>query len=133
MAAVPYRPIPGAAPVVTPAWEAELRRVIELDPHEVGVASALWTTGLLADLPGQADRSGDERRDGAPVPASPRLCLQAAQVDAQAQGRGGAGLGGKRLRVEVLLAAGRPALAAAPWRRRRSTAASTPPRPTPTD
>ena len=38
----------GAAPTVTPAWEAELRRVIELDPHEVGVASPLWTTGLLA-------------------------------------------------------------------------------------
>jgi transposase len=48
VAAVPHRPIPGAAPTVTPAWEAELRRVIELDPHEVGVASPLWTTGLLA-------------------------------------------------------------------------------------
>lgn len=48
VAAVPYRPIPGAAPVVTPAWAAELRRVIELDPHEVGVPSPLWTTGLLA-------------------------------------------------------------------------------------
>ena len=48
LAAVPYRPIPGAAPTVTPAWEAELRRVIDLDPHEVGVSSPLWTTGLLA-------------------------------------------------------------------------------------
>jgi transposase len=48
VAAVPYRPRPGAAPVVTPAWEAELRRVIESDPHEVGVARPLWTTGLLA-------------------------------------------------------------------------------------
>ncbi len=48
LAAVPYRPIPGAAPAVTPAWGAELRRVIDLDPHEVGVASPLWTTDLLA-------------------------------------------------------------------------------------
>jgi transposase len=48
LAAVPYRPRPGAAPTVTPAWEAALRRVIELDPHEVGVPSSLWTTGLLA-------------------------------------------------------------------------------------
>src|SRR5687767_12268714 len=29
LAAVPYRPRPGAAPAVPPAWEAELRRVIE--------------------------------------------------------------------------------------------------------
>jgi transposase len=48
LAAVPYRPIPGAAPAVPPAWAAELRRVIELDPRTVGVPSPLWTTGLLA-------------------------------------------------------------------------------------
>jgi len=34
---------------VTPAWQAELRRVIDLDPHSVGVDSAVWTTRLLAD------------------------------------------------------------------------------------
>ena len=34
---------------VTPAWQAELRRVIDLDPHTVGVDSAVWTTRLLAD------------------------------------------------------------------------------------
>jgi transposase len=34
---------------VTPAWLAELQRVIELDPHTVGVDSAVWTTRLLAD------------------------------------------------------------------------------------
>jgi transposase len=33
---------------VTPAWLAELQRVIELDPHTVGVESAVWTTRLLA-------------------------------------------------------------------------------------
>jgi transposase len=48
VAAVPYRPPPGAAPAVSPGWEAELRRVIELDPPEVGVPRPLWTTGLLA-------------------------------------------------------------------------------------
>jgi transposase len=39
---------PGMAPTVTPAWEAELLRFIELDPHTVGVSSANWTTELLA-------------------------------------------------------------------------------------
>ena len=47
--AVPHRPRPGRAATVTPAWQAELLRVIELDPHDVGVPSANWTTGLLAD------------------------------------------------------------------------------------
>jgi transposase len=46
--AVPRRTAPGPACTVTPAWEAELLRVIEVDPHAVGVASANWTTGLLA-------------------------------------------------------------------------------------
>jgi transposase len=47
--AVPRRSPPGRAPTVTPAWEAELVRVVELDPHEVGVESATWSTRLLAD------------------------------------------------------------------------------------
>ena len=34
---------------VTPAWLAELERVIELDPHTVGVDRAVWTARLLAD------------------------------------------------------------------------------------
>jgi transposase len=34
---------------VTPAWLAELQRVIELDPRSLGVDSAVWTTRLLAD------------------------------------------------------------------------------------
>jgi transposase len=46
--AVPRRYAPGRQRIVTPAWEAELLRVIELDPHAVGVPSANWTTGLLA-------------------------------------------------------------------------------------
>jgi transposase len=48
VAALPPRKAPGMAPTVTPAWKAELLRVIELDPHTVGVPSANWTTGLLA-------------------------------------------------------------------------------------
>src|SRR5919202_1043958 len=40
---------PGRPIEVTPAWQAELRRVIDLDPHSVGVDSAVWTTGLLAE------------------------------------------------------------------------------------
>ncbi len=46
---VPHRPHPGRPRLVTAAWEAELWRVIDLDPHTVGVASATWTTPLLAD------------------------------------------------------------------------------------
>ncbi len=54
--AVPRRFAPGSTPTITPAWTAELLRVIELDPHEVGVASASWTTGLLATY--LADHTG---------------------------------------------------------------------------
>ncbi len=46
--AVPRRSAPGRERTVTPAWEAELLRVIELDPHEVGQETANWTTELLA-------------------------------------------------------------------------------------
>jgi transposase len=45
---VPHRPRPGHRGRIPAAWTQELRRVIELDPHAVGVASAVWTTGLLA-------------------------------------------------------------------------------------
>lgn len=48
LAGLAPRKAPGRPVRVTPAWLAELRRVIELDPHEVGVASAAWTTRLLA-------------------------------------------------------------------------------------
>jgi transposase len=47
--AVPRRRAPGRVRTVTPAWEATLLRVIDNDPHDVGVQSANWTTGLLAD------------------------------------------------------------------------------------
>jgi transposase len=47
--AVPRRSAPGRRRTITPAWGAELLRVIELDPHEVGVASANWSTQMLAD------------------------------------------------------------------------------------
>jgi transposase len=46
--AVPRRTAPGRERQVTPAWEAELLRVIELSPRAVGVPSANWTTALLA-------------------------------------------------------------------------------------
>jgi transposase len=50
--AVPHRHPPGRQPTVSPEWQAELLRVIDLDPHEVGVESANWTTQLLADYLG---------------------------------------------------------------------------------
>jgi transposase len=52
LAAVPRRTAPGRAQTVTAAWEAELLRVIELDPHEVGVETANWTTERLAEYLG---------------------------------------------------------------------------------
>ena len=52
--------MPPAAPrparIVTPAWEAELPRVVELAPHAVGVPSANRTTGPLAAY--LAERTG---------------------------------------------------------------------------
>ena len=51
--AVPRRTPPGRERRVTAAWEAELLRVIELDPHEVGVNSANWSTEVLAEYLGQ--------------------------------------------------------------------------------
>jgi transposase len=48
LVALPPRTAPGRAPTVTPAWKAELLRVVDLDPHTVGVPSANWTTRLLA-------------------------------------------------------------------------------------
>jgi transposase len=51
--AVPRRIQPGRQRRITAAWEAELLRVIELDPHEVGQETANWTTELLAAYLGQ--------------------------------------------------------------------------------
>jgi transposase len=51
--AVPRRTPTGRERTVTPVWEAELLRVIEEDPHEVGQETANWTTGLLAVYLGQ--------------------------------------------------------------------------------
>ena len=52
--AVPHRPRPGYRGRIPGAWEAELRRVVALDPRDVGVDSATWTTGLLATHLAQA-------------------------------------------------------------------------------
>ncbi len=46
---VPHRARPGRPAGYPPSWAAELERVVELDPHEVGVPSAVWTTRLLAE------------------------------------------------------------------------------------
>jgi transposase len=51
--AVPRRTAPGRQRTITPAWEAEVLRAIELDPHEAGVESANWTMQLLADYLGE--------------------------------------------------------------------------------
>lgn len=51
--AVPRHIPPGRERRVTAAWETELLRVIELDPHEVGQETANWTTELLAHYLGK--------------------------------------------------------------------------------
>ena len=57
--AVPRRASPGRERRVTAAWEAELLRVIELDPHEVGQETANWTTELLAEYLGSHRDTGN--------------------------------------------------------------------------
>jgi transposase len=52
LAAVRRRTPPGRERTVTTAWEAELLRVIELDPHEGGQDTANWTTERLAEYLG---------------------------------------------------------------------------------
>src|SRR5919108_4141522 len=49
LAGLTPRKAPGRAVQVPPTWLAELLQVIDLDPHTVGVDSAVWTTRLLAD------------------------------------------------------------------------------------
>jgi transposase len=46
---VPHRPRPARPPSAPPAWTAALMRVIDLDPHTVGVPSAPWSLPLVAD------------------------------------------------------------------------------------
>ena len=48
LAAIPRRYAATGRPTATAAWQAELARVIDLEPRTVGVPSANWTTGLLA-------------------------------------------------------------------------------------
>jgi transposase len=42
-------PRPGATPKVTPAYEAELLRVVRLRPRSMGLEFSLWTLQRLAD------------------------------------------------------------------------------------
>jgi hypothetical protein len=100
--AVPWRTPPGRKRKVTVAWEGELLRVIELDPHAVGVSSANWTTELRASVLRPANRHPGHGGDGARVLACPWLRLQATHVDLTTQSGRAGGLRGKRVRVEVL-------------------------------
>jgi transposase len=94
--AVPRRSPPGRERRVTAAWEAELLRVIELDPHEVGQDTANWTTELRACVLGPAHRHPGHGRDRSRLLACPWLRLQAPHLDTEAQGRSTSPLRGKR-------------------------------------
>ncbi len=65
--AVPRRTASGRVRTVTAAWEAELIRVIELDPHEVGQDTANWTTEKLGSVLRPAHRCAGHGGDGARV------------------------------------------------------------------
>jgi len=58
-AGVPYRARPGRPVARSAAWTEELRRVIEEDPHTVGVPRANWTTAGLAEY--LAQQTGQRR------------------------------------------------------------------------
>ena len=59
--AVPHRPHLGQPPHYPPSWEAELVRVADGDPRQVGVDSALWTCRLLADYLAEVTGRGSRR------------------------------------------------------------------------
>src|SRR5436190_16220858 len=79
------RTAPGRALQVTPAWLAELQRVIDLDPQSVDVPSAVWTTRLLSVYLERATGHTTGNRDGADPSASPGLRVQTADVVHEAQ------------------------------------------------
>src|SRR6266571_2486409 len=58
--AVPHRPHLGQPPHYPPEWEAGLVRVADLDPHEVGVDSALWCCRARR----RRSRGGQKTREG---------------------------------------------------------------------
>src|SRR6266852_5138502 len=102
--AVPRRTPPGRERTVTAAWEAELLRVIELDPHEVGVNSANWTTELLAEYLGkQTGIQVTEETVRVHLHTNGYVCKRPTWT-LRAPCRSTSGLRGKRLRVEVVLA-----------------------------
>jgi transposase len=83
---------------------AELLRVIELDPHEVGVSSANWTTELLAEYLGkQTGIQVTEETVRVHLHANGYVCKRPTWT-LRAPCRSTSGLRGKRLRVEVVLA-----------------------------
>ena len=83
--AVPRRSPPGRERRITAAWEAELLRVIEMDPHEVGQETANWTTELRASVLRPAYRHTGHRGDGARVLACAWLRMPPPHVDLTTQ------------------------------------------------
>ena len=101
---VPRRTPPGRERRVTAAWEAELLRVIELDPHAVGQKQPNWTTELLAEYLGkQTGIQVTEETVRVYLHAHGYVCKRPTWTLATQSGRASR-LCGKRLRVEVVLA-----------------------------
>src|SRR5215469_16775040 len=79
--AVPRRSPPGRERRVTIAWEGELFRVIELDPHEVCACIENGTTDLLGSVLRPAYMDTGHERVGARVLASQWVRVQTPDLD----------------------------------------------------
>ena len=88
----------------SPARRRQQPQLLE-QVKQIQMQPGAWRTGHPATTPAGCDRAADRDRDGAAVPASGWLRLQAPDLVAQAQGDRPGGVGKKRLRVEAFLAA----------------------------
>lgn len=66
--AVPRRTAPGRERRITAAWESELLRVIEIDPHARWAGDRELNHRTTRGLPEPTDRHSGDRRDRACVP-----------------------------------------------------------------
>jgi len=66
LAGLQDRPMPGGPRKITADHREPLLAAVRQRPRCVGRSYSMWTSQRLADLPGRADRTPPDRRDGAP-------------------------------------------------------------------
>src|SRR5262249_47582686 len=84
--AIPPRKAPGMAPTVTPEWQAELLRVIDLDPYG-GRPQGPLDQGFTGHVSGDQTPHDGYRRDRTLISGGGGLCLQALHLHPQTQSR----------------------------------------------